>query len=74
MKYGYGEIKGLMKFRLQPSFHEPERIEYGALFMGELNQLDDFVESDETSSIIFWDGTTEIGDIAEIDMKLIELV
>ncbi|WP_167483673.1 NUDIX domain-containing protein [Paenibacillus xylanexedens] len=58
------EFKGLMKFRLQPSFHGPERIEYGALFMGELCRLDDFVENDEASSIILWDGTSEIGDIA----------
>ncbi|WP_413407654.1 hypothetical protein [Paenibacillus amylolyticus] len=63
-----------MKFRLQPSFHGPERTEYGALFMGELCQLDDFVENDEASSIILWDGTSEIGDIAEIDRKLIEFV
>ncbi|WP_338706797.1 NUDIX hydrolase [Paenibacillus amylolyticus] len=68
------EFKGLMKFRLQPSFHGPERTEYGALFMGELCQLDDFVENDEASSIILWDGTSEIGDIAEIDKKLIEFV
>ncbi|MDR6718405.1 NUDIX domain-containing protein [Paenibacillus sp. 2003] len=68
------EFKGLMKFRLQPSFHGPERIEYGALFMGELCQLDDFAENDEASSIILWDGTSEIGDIAEIDKKLIEFV
>lgn len=68
------EFKGLMKFRLQPSFHGPERTEYGALFMGELCRLDDFVENDEASSIILWDGTSEIGDIAEIDRKLIEFV
>lgn len=42
--------------------------------MGELCRLDDFVENDEASSIILWDGTSEIGDIAEIDRKLIEFV
>ncbi|MDQ0903491.1 MULTISPECIES: NUDIX domain-containing protein [unclassified Paenibacillus] len=68
------EFKGLMKFRLQPSFHGPERTEYGALFMGELCLLEDFVENDEASSIILWDGTSEIGDIAEIDRKLIEFI
>ncbi|WP_315792426.1 NUDIX domain-containing protein [Paenibacillus sp. BIC5C1] len=68
------EFKGLMKFRLQPSFHGPERTEYGALFVGELYQLDDFVENDEASSIILWDGISEIGDVAEIDRKLIEFV
>lgn len=61
-----------MKFRLQPSFHGPERTEYGALFTGQLNQLDDFVENDEARSIILWDGTSDIGQIEEIDKKLIE--
>ncbi|MGC5773857.1 hypothetical protein [Paenibacillus pabuli] len=68
------EFKGLMKFRLQPSFHGPERTEYGALFMSELDQLDGFVENDEASSIILWDGTSEIGQIAEIDRKLVDFV
>lgn len=68
------EFKGLMKFKLQPSFHGPERTEYGALFMGELCELHEFVENDEASSIVLWDGSSEIGDIAEIDRKLIEFV
>ncbi|MNY60902.1 hypothetical protein D3C86_1975180 [compost metagenome] len=61
-----------MKFRLQPSFHGPERTEYEALFSGQLSQLDDFVENDEAKSIILWDGSSDIGQIAEIDKKLIE--
>ncbi|WP_042162174.1 NUDIX domain-containing protein [Paenibacillus gorillae] len=65
-------FKGLMKFRLQPSFHGPERTEYGALFAGRLNQLDDFVENEEAKAIILWDGILDIGEIAEIDRKLIE--
>ncbi|MGO4501136.1 NUDIX domain-containing protein [Paenibacillus sp. 2RAB27] len=65
-------FKGLMKFRLQPSFHGPERTEYGALFSGQLSQLDDFVENDEATRIILWDGISEIGKISEIDKKLIE--
>ncbi|WP_224753517.1 NUDIX domain-containing protein [Paenibacillus terricola] len=65
-------FKGLMKFRLQPSFHGPERTEYGALFSGQLDQLHDFVENDEASAIILWDGSSDIGHIAEIDKKLIE--
>ncbi|GGG59252.1 NUDIX domain-containing protein [Paenibacillus radicis (ex Gao et al. 2016)] len=65
-------FKGLMKFRLQPSFHGPERTEYGALFAGRLNQLNDFVENEEAKAIILWDGILEIGEIAEIDRKLIE--
>ncbi|WP_274364106.1 NUDIX domain-containing protein [Paenibacillus thermotolerans] len=65
-------FKGLMKFRLQPSFHGPERTEYGALFSGQINQLDDFVENDEAKSIILWDGISDIGAVEEIDKKLIE--
>ncbi|GIP41222.1 DNA mismatch repair protein MutT [Paenibacillus sp. J31TS4] len=65
-------FKGLMKFRLQPSFHGPERTEYGVLFSGQLCQLDDFVENDEARAIILWDGISKIGQIDEIDKKLIE--
>lgn len=64
-------FKGLMKFRLQPSFHGPERTEYGALFSGQLDQLTDFVQNDEASAIILWDGTSDIGHMAAIDKKLI---
>jgi len=65
-------FKGLMKFRLQPSFHGPERTEYGALFSGRLDQLNPFMDNDESSAIILWDGLADIGHIAEIDKKLIE--
>lgn len=68
------EFKGLMKFDLQPSFHGPKRIEYGALFYRELDNLVDFIENDEAEKIILWDGSSDIGYIAEIDKKLIELV
>ena len=66
------DFKGLMKFRLQPSFHGPERTEYGVLYSGQLSRLEGFVENDEAMSIILWDGVLEIGAIAEIDKKLIE--
>ncbi|WP_164545596.1 NUDIX domain-containing protein [Paenibacillus albus] len=65
-------FKGLMKFDLQPSFHGPERTEYGALFYAELGAPRDFVENDEAAKIIWWDGRSEIGDIDEIDRKLLE--
>ncbi|RCW40575.1 NUDIX domain-containing protein [Paenibacillus prosopidis] len=71
-KIDYVDFKGLMKFRLQPSFHGPERTEFGALYSGQLSQLDEFVENDEAKSIILWDGVSDIGAIAEIDKKLIE--
>ncbi|WP_127532661.1 NUDIX domain-containing protein [Paenibacillus kobensis] len=66
------EFKGLMKFRLQPSFHGPERTEYGALFSCRLKELHDFIENEEARSIVLWDGASDIGPIAEIDRKLIE--
>ncbi|MGM0881834.1 MAG: NUDIX domain-containing protein [Bacillota bacterium] len=68
------EFKGLMKFDLQPSFHGPKRMEYGALYYCELDNLVDFIENDEAITIILWDGSSEIGHIEEIDKKLIEFV
>ncbi|XEC96682.1 NUDIX domain-containing protein [Paenibacillus tarimensis] len=68
------EFKGLMKFDLQPSFHGPKRMEYGALFFCELENLVNFVENNEADQIILWDGSSDIGYIEEIDEKLIELV
>lgn len=68
------EFKGLMKFKFQLSFYGFEWIEYGVLFMGELCEFYEFVENDEVFLIVFWDGLLEIGDIVEIDRKLIEFV
>ncbi|QYR19172.1 NUDIX domain-containing protein [Paenibacillus sp. sptzw28] len=68
------EFRGLMKFDLQPSFHGPKRMEYGALFFCEVEKLVDFIENDEADQIILWDGFSDIGYIEEIDKKLIELV
>lgn len=42
------------------------------MFSGQQSQLDDFVEIDDARSIILWDGTSDIGQIEEIDKKLIE--
>lgn len=68
------EFKGLMKFHLQPSFHGPERMEYGALFYAELSELKHFVENDEAAEITLWDAISDIGTVAIIDRKLLELV
>lgn len=73
-KIDYVDYKGLMKFRLQPSYHGLERTEYGVLYSGQLSQLDDFVENDEAKSIILWDGVSDIGTFSEIDKKLIEFI
>ena len=65
---------GLMKFRLQPSYHGPERTEYGALFAGRIRRLEAFTENDEAASIMLWDGVSDAGEeqIAEIDKKLLD--
>lgn len=61
-------FKGLMKFRLKPD----DRLEYGALYSGELTQIQSFSQNDEADQIILWDTKTNIGYIDEIDEKLIE--
>ncbi|WP_062104488.1 NUDIX domain-containing protein [Bacillus niameyensis] len=61
-------FKGLMKFRLKPD----DRLEYGALYSGELTNLQLFSKNDEAEQIILWDTKTNIGYIDEIDEKLIE--
>lgn len=61
-------FKGLMKFQLKPD----DRIEYGALFSGEIINLNPFIDNDEAEQIILWDKVTDIGSIGEIDKKLIE--
>jgi 8-oxo-dGTP diphosphatase len=64
---------GLMKFKLQPSYHGPERTEYGALFSGRIVHLEDFTENDEAASIMLWDGVSDCSEpIAEIDKKLLD--
>lgn len=66
------EFKGLMKFHLQPGFHGPERIEFGAMFAGETDSVAEFQENEEAADVVWWDGTAEIGPINAIDRKLTE--
>ena len=61
-------FKGVMRFRL---LHPYDRIEYGALFAGQLKALAPFTENDEAGSIALWDMKTDIGYVNEIDVKLI---
>jgi 8-oxo-dGTP diphosphatase len=61
-------FKGLMKFCLKPD----NRIEYGALYSGELIEIVPFQENNEAAKIIFWDMKSDIGYIDEIDEKLLE--
>lgn len=64
------EFKGFMKFHLQPDFHGPERIEYGALYAARIDDTTEFKENDEVERIIWWDGRSDIGYINEIDRSL----
>jgi 8-oxo-dGTP diphosphatase len=60
---------GVMKLQLQPD----NRIEYGALFAGDLDELKPFTPNHEIGRIILWDQKTDIGYINEIDAAYLEL-
>jgi 8-oxo-dGTP diphosphatase len=68
-------LAGVVKFLLQPSKFNPEvHIEYGALYVIEIDQPHAFIPNDEISKVCWWDGSEAIGAISVIDQKLIELV
>lgn len=60
---------GVMKIQLQPD----NRIEYGALYAGDLSELKPFFANPEITQIILWDQQSDIGYINEIDVKYLEL-
>ena len=59
---------GIMKFQLKPD----DRIEYGALYLANIEQVQPFIANEEASKIHFWDRTTDIGYVDEIDQRLLE--
>ncbi|MBD2848685.1 NUDIX domain-containing protein [Paenibacillus sp. IB182496] len=61
------EFRGLMKFTLKSG-----KVEYGGLFSADIELERPFLKNDEANKIIFWDGTTEIGYIDEIDKELLK--
>ncbi|MBN1411338.1 MAG: NUDIX hydrolase [Spirochaetales bacterium] len=63
-------FRGFMCFRLKPD----NRIEYGALFSGQLDSLRPFRENEEIEKIIFWDLKENIGPVDEIDRNLVNFV
>ena len=65
-------FKGLMKCHLQPDFHGPERIEYGALYSGQTDSVADFQSNQEAAEVAWWDGVADIGPMNAIDRKLVE--
>ncbi len=61
-------FRGLMKFRLQPD----QRLEFGALYSGELPAVVPFIANDEADKIALWDLVTDIGYVDEIDRKIVD--
>lgn len=61
-------FRGIIKFQLQPD----DRIEYGALYKGYLEELDAFEETDEIREITLWNKEDEIKDLNKIDKKLLD--
>lgn len=57
-----------MKFKLKPD----DRLEYGALYSGEIVDVKPFKENEEAEQIVFWDQKSDIGYITEIDEKLLD--
>jgi len=66
---------GAMKLLLQPTEYQPEvRVEHGALYAVEIQQVAPFVENEEIARACWWDGVEAIGEIAVIDAQLTQLV
>lgn len=66
---------GVMTFLRAPdSRHAAARIEYGALYAFEVAEVAPFEANAEIAAVTWWDRLSPIGDIADIDAKLIELV
>ncbi len=64
------QLSGVMQIYAK----EKKRVENGALYSGTQDEKRPFVENNETTKIIYWDGHSDIGYIDEIDKKLTELV
>lgn len=46
----------------------------GVTFYGQLNRVTNFFENEEMSKMILWDMNSDIGDIDEVDMKIVDFV
>lgn len=46
----------------------------GATFYGELKELTDFLANEEMSKMALWDMKSDIGDMDEVDMKIVDLI
>lgn len=64
------QLEGVMKFRLEPD----DRLEYGALYYTRLERRLQFTPNAEVDRIVFWDLQADIGEVAEIDRLLVDLI
>jgi len=68
------EFLGVMKFDLMPDpWNKASHLEYGALYRAKVIYPEDFTPNNEASAICFWNGTEDVGEIDDIDKKLIEM-
>lgn len=68
-------FSGFTKLLLQPSkFNPSERIEYGALYVVDVERINPFVANEEISDVCWWDGGDLTGELDAIDRKLTQLV
>ncbi len=66
------EFMGLMKLELMNKYGsaEPSRLEYGALFQGNVEKDREFKDNSEVQAITWWDGHENIGPVTGIDAWL----
>jgi 8-oxo-dGTP diphosphatase len=64
------ELQGIIKIHSKGK----NKVVYGAVFSGSQETLSPFIESEEIVRTCYWNGTSDIGYIDEIDRKLAELV
>ena len=64
------QFVGLAKFRLKPD----HRLEFGAIYACNLEQIQPFQKNEEASRIMWWDLTSPVVEpVTEIDRKLAEM-
>jgi 8-oxo-dGTP diphosphatase len=66
---------GAIKMLLRPGrSHADIRVEYGGLFVVEIERIDPFEANEEISAIQWWDGTEVLDNLSAIDKALAQAV
>lgn len=60
--------------KLKCQFRRQKEPGWGVLYTGQLDQWVPFEPTDEIGGIVVWDGTTDIGEISEIDRYLLRQI